>query len=111
MPLATPLRRVGLTSSFGTFSGHPSTTRFDNGGIIRDILCGQIPLVFRAHINLYATAAMAGAVVYVLLARLQPGEPLNLLVGAGVILGLRLAALRWQIRLPELRAEDLQEGR
>lgn len=81
------------------------------GGIIRDILCGQIPLVFRAHINLYATAAMAGAVVYVLLARLQPSQPLNLLVGAGVILGLRLAALRWQIRLPEFRPEDLQEGR
>jgi uncharacterized membrane protein YeiH len=76
------------------------------GGILRDVLCGQIPLVFRTHINLYATAGLAGAACYLLLHALRPGQPLNLLVGAGVTVGLRLIALRWQLRLPELRTAD-----
>ncbi len=76
------------------------------GGIVRDILCGQIPLVFRTHIYLYATAAMVGAVVYLVCAWWRPGHPANLLAGAGVTLILRLAALRWQIRLPEFQAAD-----
>lgn len=72
------------------------------GGIIRDVLCGQIPLVFRAHIDLYATAAMIGALVYLGLSHWFPGHPANVVIGAVVIVGLRLAALRWHLRLPEL---------
>ncbi len=80
------------------------------GGIIRDLLCGQIPLVFRTHVNLYATAAMAGAAVYLGCAWLRPQHPANLLIGAAVTLGLRLAALRWRIRLPEFRTLDRDES-
>lgn len=76
------------------------------GGIIRDLLCGQIPLVFRTHVHLYATAAMAGSVVYLLFAFRQPGHPANMVIGAAVILGLRLAAVRWRIHLPEFRTAD-----
>lgn len=71
------------------------------GGIFRDLLCGEIPLVFRAHINLYATAALAGSLMFVTTSKSGVPAPWNLLIGAGVVLGLRLAALRWQIRLPE----------
>jgi uncharacterized membrane protein YeiH len=76
------------------------------GGMIRDVLCGEIPLVFRAQISLYATAAMVGAVVYLVCAAIWPRHPANLMIGAAVILGLRLAALRWQIRLPEFEPRD-----
>jgi len=76
------------------------------GGMIRDVLCGEIPLVFRTRIYLYATAAMAGSVVYLLGAAWAPRHPANLVVGAGVILVLRLAALRWQIRLPEFSTRE-----
>jgi uncharacterized membrane protein YeiH len=76
------------------------------GGMIRDLLCGEIPLVFRAQINLYATAAIVGAAVYLICASLWPRHPIHLVIGATVILVLRLAALRWQIRLPEFEPSD-----
>jgi uncharacterized membrane protein YeiH len=70
------------------------------GGIIRDVLTGEIPLVFRPTIHLYATAAFFGAAVFVLLERWHPGAPGNLLMGAAATLVLRLAAIRWRIGLP-----------
>ncbi len=76
------------------------------GGMIRDVLCGEVPLVFRAHINLYATAALAGSVVYLLVSAGGGTAPLNLIAGAAVIFGLRLAALKWQIRLPEFVSRE-----
>ncbi|MDB5384374.1 MAG: hypothetical protein JWM11_20 [Planctomycetaceae bacterium] len=77
------------------------------GGILRDVLSGEIPLVFRPHIFLYATAAAIGAVIYVLVVTFFPQLPGSMLIGAAVILTLRLAAVRWQIRLPIFRTSDL----
>jgi uncharacterized membrane protein YeiH len=39
------------------------------GGILRDLLMSEIPLVFRPEIYLYATAAFFGATVFVMLGR------------------------------------------
>jgi len=71
------------------------------GGILRDVLCGQIPMVFRSHIDLYATAAMIGTVVYLIGSSWHPKHPSNLIAGVLTIVVLRLAAVRWRIRLPE----------
>lgn len=73
------------------------------GGILRDVLLGEIPLVFRPTIHLYATAALAGAAAYVLLVGASVDATFAMLAGAGVTLGLRLAAIRWRINLPVLR--------
>jgi uncharacterized membrane protein YeiH len=70
------------------------------GGILRDVLTGEIPLVFRPHIYLYATAAMAGAMVFVFLTKKLPNEQWNMIIGVAVILALRLAAIRWKVGLP-----------
>ena len=70
------------------------------GGILRDILTGEIPYVFRKEIYFYATASLCGAVVFVLLQRWHWGVPPSVLVGAGVTLVLRLAAIRWKLALP-----------
>lgn len=70
------------------------------GGMLRDVLSGEIPLVFRSHIYLYATAAACGSVVFLILGTFRPGQPENLICGAIVILMLRLLAVRYQIRLP-----------
>lgn len=71
------------------------------GGMLRDVLLGEIPLVFRKHIYLYATAAFCGATCFVALEYWSPlTNPLNRLLGTLVVLGLRLAALRWKLALP-----------
>lgn len=76
------------------------------GGIFRDLLIGEIPLVFRKEIYLYATAAFCGVVLFVALESLAPGENLNRLAGMGLCLSLRLAAIRWKIALPVYGGED-----
>ena len=70
------------------------------GGILRDILVGEIPLVFRREIYLYATASVAGASAYVLLQQDRGDHDMNRAIGACVTLALRLAAIRWKVSLP-----------
>lgn len=68
------------------------------GGILRDVLCNEEPLVFQGP--LYATAALLGTLGYLLLIRLGVDDvTAALLSGAGIFL-LRLVAIRWQIVLP-----------
>ena len=70
------------------------------GGILRDGLLNEVPLVFRKDINLYATAAISGATVYVLVQHFL-GQPLwSVPAGIAVILIMRLLAIRWEWRLP-----------
>ena len=74
------------------------------GGIVRDVLLGEVPSVFRREIRLYATAAIAGGIVNVLL------QPLGSLPAATAgfltILSLRLAAMRWKLSLPVFEMKE-----
>ena len=71
------------------------------GGILRDVLAGRVPVIFEGA--LYATPALAGAAVAVLLDR--AGLPLGVVAAAGfsVCLGWRMLALvrGWQAPLPK----------
>lgn len=71
------------------------------GGILRDLLVGEVPLVLRSGIYLYATAAVIGATCYVLLEHFNAGHQINRAIALGVTLGLRLIAMRWRVSLPE----------
>lgn len=73
------------------------------GGILRDVLRQEIPWVFKADVNLYATAVFVGALVFVLLRQNLPASESHRYIGMAVILGLRLAAMRWKLRLPTYR--------
>ena len=68
------------------------------GGMIRDVLSGEVPLVLRREI--YATASLAGALVFVLTQSLWPTPTVPTFFGALTVLSLRLAAIRWQLSLP-----------
>ena len=70
------------------------------GGILRDVLVGEIPLVFRQETFLYATAAFAGAMVFVTTEHWVPGFPANRWLGTGTILALRLSSIQWKWSLP-----------
>lgn len=71
------------------------------GGIIRDTLAREIPFVLQKEI--YATACVAGGVS--LVAALQIGLPENiaLVIGILVTLVIRLAAIFYSLRLPEVK--------
>ncbi len=73
------------------------------GGILRDLLIGEIPLVFRREIYLYATAAFGGALVFVLMHQYSVDAKTNAIVSTLVTLLLRLAGIKWRIRLPMFR--------
>jgi uncharacterized membrane protein YeiH len=70
------------------------------GGIVRDVLTGEVPLVFQPEIHLYATAALAGAAAFVILVRLGLDEPIATPLGLAMVLGLRLLGIRWRLTLP-----------
>lgn len=80
------------------------------GGILRDLLCGEVPLVFRRETYLYATAAFGGELVYVVLYQAKIDRQTCLLIAAAVILGFRLAGLRWKLALPVFRTRDPDQG-
>lgn len=74
------------------------------GGVIRDILTTEIPMILRQG-ELYATAAITGAAVFLVLMRLDAPVPVPALVGMAVIVALRLAAIVWGLRLPVFSLE------
>ena len=74
------------------------------GGAIRDVLANDVPLVLRPG-ELYASAAMAGIAVYLIVARLGAPSPSATLAGMGVVAALRLAAIWWRLSLPEFALE------
>jgi uncharacterized membrane protein YeiH len=83
------------------------------GGMCRDVLTGEIPLVFRREIYLYATAAAIGAACFVVLQSFAPNRSANLIAGTVTTLALRLAAIRWRLGLPvfdEGPGRDPQQG-
>lgn len=68
------------------------------GGIIRDVLANRVPLVLQREV--YASAALLGAIVLLALDAWDVESPLPALIAGALVLGLRLAALKWQLHLP-----------
>jgi uncharacterized membrane protein YeiH len=72
------------------------------GGVLGDIVCNEIPTLFRPA-PLCATCSFAGAVIWLGLRPLGWNEPASMITGAAVVVLLRLAAVRWNWQLPALR--------
>lgn len=70
------------------------------GGVIRDILCNEIPVIFRKEI--YATACIFGGVSYFLLIRLPWDGAFSYSAAILIIISIRLLAVRFKITLPKL---------
>ena len=75
------------------------------GGVIRDVLSAEVPLIFRKG-ELYATAAIAGAILYLLLEGAGIPRQIAALAGMAAIAALRLAAIFWGLHLPVLPIRD-----
>ncbi|ORT48340.1 membrane protein [Vibrio sp. qd031] len=68
------------------------------GGIIRDVLAREIPMVLRSEV--YATACIAGGSAHVLLVQWGLAHSHAMLAGVVVTLTIRLTAIRWHLSLP-----------
>jgi uncharacterized membrane protein YeiH len=102
---------IGLYTVIGVEKGinaelHPlicialGTITASFGGVIRDILCNEIPVIFRKEI--YATACILGGLVYFLLIKLPIDTNLVFVISGSVVIAIRLLAVKFKIGLPSI---------
>ena len=70
------------------------------GGITRDILLNNIPLIFRKEI--YATACIVGGLMYLLLSYFNVDETTVKVVSVSVVFVIRIVAVRFNLVLPRI---------
>ena len=82
-----PILCVALGAMTGTF-----------GGVIRDILCNEIPVIFRKEI--YATACIFGGLVFVVMHKLGVNQDVIYLTTSLIVISIRLVVVKYHISLP-----------
>ncbi|CZF84693.1 membrane protein [Grimontia sp. AD028] len=68
------------------------------GGIIRDVLAREIPMLFRTEV--YATACIAGGIIHTVALAANVDVEIASIAGMITTLLIRLAAIRWHLSLP-----------
>ena len=79
------------------------------GGVIRDILINEVPLIFRRDI--YALACAVGGIIYTLAIIFGIGDILAQLLCASAVIAIRLCAVVYHWQLPILREDNEKEGK
>ena len=87
---------VGLAPEIALLMGTVSATF---GGVIRDVLSNQIPLIFRKEI--YASACFAGGLVFLILEYFFNSYILNMLIAMFVVMIIRYLAVlfHWSLNI------------
>src|SRR5512141_1667329 len=80
------------------------------GGVIRDILSAEVPMVFRQG-ELYASAAITGTALYAALVAVDMSEPVAAVIGMVTVVLIRLASVLWSIELPMPRVSSSSSDR
>lgn len=70
------------------------------GGVIRDTLLNETPLIF--HKEIYATACLAGAILYVILRSAGVDQPTNIFFSAALVFIIRIVAVKYKLTLPSI---------
>ena len=70
------------------------------GGVIRDVLINEVPLLFRKDI--YAVASILGGVFYFACLKLELQSPFSEIIGVLSIIVFRIIAVKFHIKLPVL---------
>lgn len=78
------------------------------GGVIRDVLLNEVPLLLRKDI--YALACVAGGVVYFICIHFNVPITVTELIAAFVVILARLVAVKFHIHLPVLNTIENDEG-
>jgi uncharacterized membrane protein YeiH len=77
------------------------------GGLVRDTLCNEVPLILRKEI--YATAAAAGSTIYVILAHFEASRALMVTGAFLTAFLIRAFALRYHLSLPSYKSRAGRE--
>lgn len=75
------------------------------GGVIRDLLSQEIPVIFRTK-EIYATACILGGITYFLLIKLPIDDNVVFMIAGAVVISIRLIAVKFNISLPNLYKND-----
>lgn len=86
---------IGLSPVIAVMMGIVSATF---GGVIRDVLSREIPLIFRKEI--YASACLAGALVFLLMEHVSADKNINLIAAILVVFLIRILAVRRNWGIP-----------
>jgi uncharacterized membrane protein YeiH len=70
------------------------------GGVIRDTLTNEIPILFRKEV--YASACLAGAILYLVLNYYGVLRNYNMLISISLIISIRLISMKYKLSLPRL---------
>ncbi len=71
------------------------------GGVIRDVLLNNEPVIFRKEI--YAIASVAGGIAYWIVTRIDHSVELAVIVSFSVTVTIRFLAVRYHLSLPKLK--------
>ncbi|OAD90586.1 hypothetical protein A7A78_14505 [Aequorivita soesokkakensis] len=77
------------------------------GGVLRDILCNEIPIIFRKEI--YATACILGASAYFLLHNTPISEDFIVIISGSIVIIVRLLAVYFNLSLPSIYRKEVDE--
>ncbi|WP_347372732.1 trimeric intracellular cation channel family protein [Aequorivita sp. Q41] len=77
------------------------------GGVLRDILCNEIPIIFRKEI--YATACILGATAYFLLHNTPLKEDFIVIISGAIVIIVRLLAVSFRLSLPNIYTKQEME--
>ena len=83
----SPIVSIAIGAMTGTF-----------GGVIRDILCNEIPVIFRKEI--YVTACIIGALAFVIMHELKVNTDITYIVTSLIVISIRLVVVKYKISLP-----------
>ncbi|MFT2007991.1 trimeric intracellular cation channel family protein [Pontibacter sp. 13R65] len=88
--------RLGFSAEVAVIMGMFSAVM---GGVLRDMLTNEIPVLFRKEI--YASACMAGAILYLVLMNLGLERNTTFLISVIFIIIIRLLALKYNLSFPK----------
>jgi uncharacterized membrane protein YeiH len=74
------------------------------GGVIRDILCNEVPVLFRKEI--YATACIFGSIAFIILHHLNIDQTIVYISTTFIVIAIRLIAVKYKLTLPTFYSEN-----
>ena len=75
------------------------------GGVIRDTLSNEIPLIFQKEI--YATACIIGAVTYLILNKFKIDQDLIHILTTVMVIAVRIIAVKFKLKLPTFYTSEI----